>query len=94
MAGDCQGLSCVANAGAYGGSSSRNAFASRVALACAAAASALALAGPLCEMGRVPAAVWGNEDGSFEVICFRSVAQYVFDVLKVSAQPGGEVGFH
>ncbi|MBO9477195.1 sarcosine oxidase subunit gamma [Shimia sp. R11_0] len=43
---------------------------------------------------QVPAAVWGNEDGSFEVICFRSVAQYVFDLLKVSATPGGEVGFH
>ncbi|WP_412554530.1 sarcosine oxidase subunit gamma [Shimia sp. MIT1388] len=45
-------------------------------------------------IAQVPAAVWGNADGSFEVICFRSVAQYVFDVLKVSAQPGGEVGFH
>lgn len=45
-------------------------------------------------IAQVPAAVWGNEDGSFEVICFRSVAQYVFDVLKVSAQSGGEVGFH
>ncbi|MBE1293441.1 MAG: sarcosine oxidase subunit gamma [Rhodobacteraceae bacterium] len=45
-------------------------------------------------IAQVPAAVWGNEDGSFEVICFRSVAQYVFDVLKVSAQPGGDVGFH
>ncbi len=44
-------------------------------------------------IAQVPAAVWGNADGSFEVICFRSVAQYVFDVLKVSAQPGGEVGF-
>lgn len=45
-------------------------------------------------IAQVPAAVWGNEDGSFEVICFRSVAQYVLDVLKVSAQPGGDVGFH
>jgi sarcosine oxidase subunit gamma len=43
---------------------------------------------------QVPAAVWGNADGSFEVICFRSVAQYVFDLLRVSAQKGGEVGFH
>ncbi|WP_294226605.1 sarcosine oxidase subunit gamma family protein [uncultured Shimia sp.] len=42
-------------------------------------------------IAQVPAAVWGNEDGSFEVICFRSVAQYVFDVLKVSAEVGGEV---
>lgn len=45
-------------------------------------------------IAQVPAAVWANADGSFEVICFRSVAQYVFDVLKVSARPGGEVGFH
>ncbi len=45
-------------------------------------------------IAQVPAAVWGNDDGSFEVICFRSVAQYVFDVLKVSVQSGGEVGFH
>jgi len=45
-------------------------------------------------IAQVSAAVWGNDDGSFEVICFRSVAQYVFDVLQVSAQPGGEVGFH
>jgi sarcosine oxidase subunit gamma len=42
-------------------------------------------------IAQVPAAVWGNEDGSFEVICFRSVAQYVFDVLKVSVEVGGEV---
>ncbi len=45
-------------------------------------------------IAQVPAAVWGNDDGSFEVICFRSVAQYVFDVLKISALSGGEVGFH
>ncbi|SMP35264.1 sarcosine oxidase subunit gamma [Shimia sagamensis] len=45
-------------------------------------------------IAQVPAAVWGNDDGSFEIICFRSVAQYVFDVLKISAQSGGEVGFH
>ncbi|GAA6178604.1 sarcosine oxidase subunit gamma family protein [Shimia sp. NS0008-38b] len=45
-------------------------------------------------MAQVPAAIWGNADGSFEVICFRSVGQYVFDLLSVSATSGGEVGFH
>ena len=30
--------------------------------------------------------------GVFRVVCFRSVAQYVCDVLCVAAQPGSEVG--
>ncbi|MDA5555535.1 sarcosine oxidase subunit gamma [Shimia sp. MMG029] len=45
-------------------------------------------------ISQVAAAIWGNEDGSFEIICFRSVAQYVFDVLRISAAEGGEVGFY
>lgn len=45
-------------------------------------------------IAQVAAAFWMNGDGSFELVCFRSVAQYVFDVLMVSAEPGGEVGFH
>ncbi|WP_372885867.1 sarcosine oxidase subunit gamma [Shimia sp.] len=44
-------------------------------------------------IAQVAAAFWMNADGSFELVCFRSVAQYVFDVLKASAQPGGKVGF-
>ncbi|MBR9842922.1 MAG: sarcosine oxidase subunit gamma, partial [Rhodobacteraceae bacterium] len=36
---------------------------------------------------------WMNEDGSFEIICFRSVAQYVFDLLCVASVEGSEVGF-
>lgn len=44
-------------------------------------------------IAQVAAAFWCNEDNSFELVCFRSVAQYVFDVLKVSAEEGGEVGF-
>ena len=43
-------------------------------------------------LAQVPAAFWINQDGRFEIVCFRSVAQYVFDILKVSAEPGGEVG--
>ncbi|SEO30393.1 sarcosine oxidase subunit gamma [Salinihabitans flavidus] len=45
-------------------------------------------------LAQVPAAIWANENGSLEVICFRSVAQYVFDLLRVSGETGGEVGFY
>lgn len=44
-------------------------------------------------LAQVAAAFWMNEDESFEVICFRSVAQYVFDILALSGAKGGEVGF-
>ncbi|MBU2941848.1 sarcosine oxidase subunit gamma family protein [Shimia thalassica] len=44
-------------------------------------------------IAQVAAAFWMNDDNSFEVVCFRSVAQYVFDVLRVSSDKGGEVGF-
>ncbi|WP_270729842.1 sarcosine oxidase subunit gamma [Shimia sp. Alg240-R146] len=42
-------------------------------------------------IAQVPAAFWQTESDAFEVICFRSVAQYVFDVLRLSATKGGEV---
>lgn len=42
-------------------------------------------------IAQVPAAFWQTGEDSFEVICFRSVAQYVFDVLRLSASEGGEV---
>lgn len=42
-------------------------------------------------MAQVPAAVWMSGEESFTVVCFRSVAQYAFDVLCVAAQPGSEV---
>ncbi|MCI2398692.1 sarcosine oxidase subunit gamma family protein [Aliiroseovarius subalbicans] len=32
------------------------------------------------------------DEGTFEVVCFRSVAGYVFDVLANAAKPGSEVG--
>lgn len=44
-------------------------------------------------LAQVPAAFWMADDETIEVICFRSVAQYVFDLLKTAAVPGGEVGF-
>lgn len=43
-------------------------------------------------LAQVPAAFWMPEEDVFRIICFRSVAQYVFDVIRVAAQPGSEVG--
>ncbi len=43
-------------------------------------------------MAQVPAAFWMVDDQTFRIVCFRSVAQYVFDLLKAAAQPGSEVG--
>ncbi len=43
-------------------------------------------------MAQVPAALWMSDDGTFHIICFRSVAEYVFGLLKVASQPGSEVG--
>lgn len=44
-------------------------------------------------LAQVPAAVWIAE-GTLRIICFRSVAQYMFDLLKTASQPGSEVSFH
>ena len=43
-------------------------------------------------MAQVAAAFWMTDDETFQVICFRSQAQYVFDLLKIAAQPGSQVG--
>ncbi|WP_439150141.1 sarcosine oxidase subunit gamma [Sulfitobacter sp.] len=43
-------------------------------------------------LAQVPAAFWMVDAETAELVCFRSVAQYVFDLLKVAAQPGSEVG--
>lgn len=43
-------------------------------------------------LSQVAAAAWKAETGDFEVVCFRSVAQYVFDVLKTAGASGSEVG--
>jgi len=43
-------------------------------------------------MAQVPAAFWLCEDEAFQIVCFRSQARYVFDLLCVAAQPGSEVG--
>ncbi|MFK7876981.1 MAG: sarcosine oxidase subunit gamma [Paracoccaceae bacterium] len=44
-------------------------------------------------LAQVAAAFHMREDHCFEVICFRSVAQYVFDVLKTAARPGSAVQY-
>jgi sarcosine oxidase subunit gamma len=43
---------------------------------------------------QVPAAIWFESETEARVICFRSVARYVFDLLALSARSGGEVGYH
>lgn len=44
------------------------------------------------KLAQVPAAFWMRDDQTFQIVCFRSVAQYVFDLLKVAAAEGSEVG--
>ena len=43
-------------------------------------------------MAQVPAAMWLCGEDNLQVICFRSQARYVFDLLAVAAQEGSEVG--
>ncbi|MEO9780082.1 MAG: sarcosine oxidase subunit gamma family protein [Sedimentitalea sp.] len=43
-------------------------------------------------MAQVPAAIWMTDDETFQIICFRSVAEYVFSLFKVAAQPKSRVG--
>lgn len=45
-------------------------------------------------MAQIAAAFWLDADGTFHVICFRSVSEYAFDLLKTAATPGGEVGVY
>ena len=45
-------------------------------------------------LAQVAAAFWKPQEDCFRIICFRSVAQYVFDLLKVSAKPGSEVSHY
>ncbi|WP_299748247.1 sarcosine oxidase subunit gamma family protein [uncultured Tateyamaria sp.] len=42
-------------------------------------------------MAQVPAAFWLHDNDSFRIICFRSQAQYVFDLLTVASQRGSAV---
>ena len=43
-------------------------------------------------LAQVSAAFWFTDDNEAVLICFRSVADYVFGLLSTAAQPGSEVG--
>lgn len=44
-------------------------------------------------LAQVAAAFWMSGADTFDVICFRSVADYVFETLAVAAEEGADVGF-
>lgn len=44
-------------------------------------------------MAQVPAAIWMAAEGEVRIVCFRSVAQYVFDLMKGATAPGSEVRY-
>ena len=44
-------------------------------------------------LAQAAVAFWMRDETTFELVCFRSEAQYVFDVLSMSAKAGSEVGF-
>lgn len=41
-------------------------------------------------VAQIAAAFWA-EEGGYTLVCFRSVAQYAFDLLRNAAQPGSEL---
>jgi sarcosine oxidase subunit gamma len=43
-------------------------------------------------LAQIPAAFWLTGKDTAQVICFRSVADYAFGLLKCAAMPGGQVG--
>lgn len=45
-------------------------------------------------MAQVPAAFWMCDEQTFQIICFRSVADYVFELLKTAGQNGSEVDIY
>ncbi|MBF9042164.1 sarcosine oxidase subunit gamma [Rhodobacterales bacterium HKCCE4037] len=45
-------------------------------------------------LAQVAGAFWLKDNGHATVICFRSVAQYVFDLLKTASKEGGEPGYY
>lgn len=42
-------------------------------------------------MAQIPAAFWMADEQTVEIICFRSVADYAYGLLKDAAEPGGEI---
>ena len=44
-------------------------------------------------LAQVPAAIWLSGEARISLICFRSVADYVFELLKQAAHPDAQVGY-
>ena len=44
-------------------------------------------------LAQVPAAIWVTRANGFAVLCFRSVAGYMDDLLAAAVAPGGSVGY-
>ena len=42
-------------------------------------------------LAQVPAALWMVDETRVDLVCFRSVARYVFDLISNAARPGAEV---
>ncbi|CUH81458.1 sarcosine oxidase, gamma subunit family [Tritonibacter multivorans] len=45
-------------------------------------------------LAQVAAAFWMDDAGAFHIVCFRSVGQYMFDLLKVASHPQSAVGVY
>lgn len=45
-------------------------------------------------LAQVAAAIWREETDRWTLVCFRSVAGYVWGVLETVSKPGGEVGLY
>jgi sarcosine oxidase, subunit gamma len=43
---------------------------------------------------QVAALVWRDEGDAFGLMCMRSVADYMAELLKTAARPGGEIGLY
>ena len=44
-------------------------------------------------LAQVPAAFWLDGEGKATVVCFRSVAEYVFGLLRNASENGSGVGY-
>ncbi|EPX79282.1 sarcosine oxidase subunit gamma [Litoreibacter arenae] len=44
-------------------------------------------------LAQAPVAFWARDEDAFDLMCFRSEAKYVFDLLTISAKAGSQVGF-
>ena len=45
-------------------------------------------------LAQVAGAFWLDAEGAFHIVCFRSVAEYVFNLLKTSADADAAVGVY